>query len=41
MTVAPPISLHGIGLVDSRTGDAVELGQEPPRALLTLIRHRY
>ena len=36
-----PISLGGIRLTDVITGDAVDLGLEPPRALLTVIRHRY
>ncbi|GAC1546469.1 MAG: hypothetical protein NVS3B12_34970 [Acidimicrobiales bacterium] len=36
-----PVSLAGIALIDATTGDVVDLGQEPPRALLTLIRHRY
>ncbi len=38
---ATHISLDGIQLVDARTDDVVDLGHEPPRALLTLIRHRY
>ncbi|GAC1532753.1 MAG: hypothetical protein NVS3B12_11120 [Acidimicrobiales bacterium] len=36
-----PVALAGITLTDATTGDVVDLGQEPPRALLTLIRHRY
>lgn len=36
-----PISLGGIRLTDAITGDEVDLGREPPRALLTVIRHRY
>lgn len=35
------IALSGIVLADARTGDLMDLGAEPPFALLTLIRHRY
>jgi len=36
-----PIPLHGIVLPDVRTGRLVDLGSEPPRALVTVIRHRH
>lgn len=35
------IPLAGIRLADCRTGEIVDLGELPGRAVLTLIRHRY
>jgi len=36
-----PIPLAGIVLPDARSGRMVDLGAEPPRAVLTVIRHRH
>lgn len=36
-----PISLAGIVLPEVTGGPAIDLGTEPPRALLTVIRHRH
>jgi len=38
---ANPVSLAGIVLPDATGGPALDLGAEPPRALLTVIRHRH
>jgi len=36
-----PTALGGIVLPDSRSGRSVDLGTEPPRAVLSVIRHRH
>jgi len=36
-----PVSLAGIVLPDATGGPPLDLGVEPPRALLTVIRHRH
>lgn len=36
-----PISLEGIVLPDATTGQPLDLGAGPPRALITIIRHRH
>lgn len=36
-----PVSLAGIVLADAAGGPPLDLGAEPPRALLTVIRHRH
>lgn len=36
-----PVSLAGIVLPDATGGPPIDLGTEPPRALLTVIRHRH
>jgi len=36
-----PTSLSGIVLPDARSGRSVDLGAEPPRAVLSAIRHRH
>jgi len=38
---ANPVSLAGIVLPDATGGPALDLGAEPRRALLTVIRHRH
>jgi len=38
---ATPVSLAGIVLPDANGGPSLDLGCEPPRALLTVIRHRH
>jgi len=35
------LPLTGFRLLDSRTGETVELGERPDVTVLTLIRHRY
>jgi len=35
------VSLAGIVLADANGGPPLDLGAEPPRALLTIIRHRH
>lgn len=35
------VSLAGIVLPDASSGRLLDLGTEPPRALLTVIRHRH
>ncbi|HVF13078.1 MAG TPA: hypothetical protein VM942_00695 [Acidimicrobiales bacterium] len=35
------IPLDGIVLPNAVSGGSIDLGAEPPRALLTIIRHRY
>lgn len=39
--VSTPVSLSGLVLPDAVTGDPFDLGAEPGRWLLTVIRHRY
>jgi hypothetical protein len=36
-----PVSLAGIVLPDALGGAPLDLGAAPPRALLTVIRHRH
>jgi len=36
-----PVSLAGIVLPDAVGGQPVDLGAGPPKALLTVIRHRH
>jgi len=36
-----PISLAGIVLPDAVSGQALDLGAGPPKALVTVIRHRH
>lgn len=38
---AEAIPLDGIVLPDARSGRLVDLGAEPPRALISVIRHRH
>jgi hypothetical protein len=38
---ATPVSLAGIVLADATTGQPLDLGAGPARALLTVIRHRH
>ena len=35
------VDLAGIVLPDARTGRPLDLGREPPLAVLVAIRHRY
>jgi len=35
------LPLSGFRLLDSRTGETVELGERPGVTVLTLIRHRF
>ncbi len=36
-----PVDLTGIVLLDAAGGPAVDLGSGPPKAVLTVIRHRH
>jgi len=38
---ATSVSLAGIVLPDATGGPPLDLGSEPPRALLSVIRHRH
>ena len=38
---AKPVSLAGIVLPEATTGLSLDLGAGPPRALLSVIRHRH
>lgn len=35
------VDLAGVTLLDARGGEPVDLGAEPPLALLNVIRHRH